>query len=309
MSRARVRGTQRKSHRVGTKRQTSADPIEETLYVRSKNPKHHRFIGVSLGGGKTDKTCLSVIEYYPLQRKIFLSRLFDRIKAEDQISADLQVHRLITQCPPPVESVSLDVPLQLPKCLTCVLDCPGYENCDEVEIQWMWKHYRAQLKRKSPARLFTPYTERCVEQYLATELEEPFHLPHALGANLAPLAARAHYITRRLTLPLVEVFPKLSLWRIGNALNMPKSHLRLYRHWEGGEESRGLVISRMMERNLAFIYDQDIRLLTESPQAFDSFICALTGMLDFLGYTEARPKGFPRKESWLAIPKKVFPWP
>jgi hypothetical protein len=313
MSRARVRGTQRKSHRVGAGRASSTgpigDPIEELLYVRSRNPKFHRFIGVSLGGGKTEKTCLSVIEYYPEQRKIFLSRLFDRIRSDGEISADLQIHGLITQCPPPVENVAFDVPLQLPKCQTCRLRCPGYEECQEPEILWMWKHYRSLAKKKSPLRLFTPYTERCVEQYLGSELEEPFHLPHALGANLAPLTARALFLARRLEFPLVEVFPKLSLWRIGNALNMPKSHLRFHRHWEGGNESRQLVIQRMMDKNLAFIYDQDIKLLIDSPQAFDSFLCALTGLLDFLGHTEPRPKGFPRRESWLSIPKRIFPWP
>lgn len=279
------------------------------MHTRSKSPKFHRFIGISLGGGKTDKTCLSVIEYYPVQGKIFLSRLFDRIKSEGEVSADLQIHRMITQCPPPVESVSFDVPLQLPKCVTCRKRCPGYEACDEPEIVWMWKHFNVQAKKKSPPRLFTPYTERCVEQYLASELEEPFHLSHALGANLAPLTARVHFITRRLKVPLVEVFPKLSLWRIGNALHIPKSHLRFHRHWEGGAESRQLIIDRMMDKNLAFIYDQDIKLLIESPQAFDSFLCALTGLLDYLGHTEPRPKGFPRSESWLSIPKKIFPWP
>lgn len=309
MSRARVRGTQRKSRRVGTQRQSSADPIEELLFVRSRNPKFHRFIGVSLGGGKTDKTCIAVIEYYPEQKKIFLGRLFDRIRSDGEMSADYQIHNLIAQCPPPVESVAFDVPLQLPRCQTCRLVCPGFEECQEPEILWMWKHYRSQAKKKSPPRLFTPYTERCVEQYLSSELEETFHLPHALGANLAPLTARAQFLTRRIDLPLVEVFPKLSLWRIGNALNMPKSHLRFHRHWEGGNESRRLIIQRMMDKNLAFIYDQDIKLLIDSPQAFDSFLCALTGLLDFLGHTEAKPKGFPRRESWLAIPKKIFPWP
>ena len=48
-----------------------------------------------MGGGKTDKTCLSILEYYPTQNKIFLSRLFDRIKTEGEVSADLQVHSLI----------------------------------------------------------------------------------------------------------------------------------------------------------------------------------------------------------------------
>lgn len=283
------------------------------MSATGKSPRFHRFIGVALGGGKTDKTCISVIDYYPVQRKIFLSRLFDKIKTEGENSADAQVIRLITQCPPPVESVAFDVPLQLPICLTCPhrcpTRCPGYEECQEPEILWMWKHYRAQVKKKSPPRLFTPYTERCVEQYLQTELEEPFHLSHALGANLAPLTARAQYLIRRLDLPVVEVFPKLSLWRIGNTLGLAKSHLRFHRHWEGGQSSRQTILNKMMDKNLAFIYDQDVKVLTESPQAFDAFVCALTGLLSFLGHCESRPKGFPRKESWIEIPKKIFPWP
>lgn len=287
MSRSRVRSSERKGRHL----------------------KSHHFIGISLGGGKTDKTCLSVIEYYPLQGKIFLSRLFDKIKSEGEVSADLQIHRLITQCPPPVESVAFDVPLKLPKCATCVLKCPGYESCTEPEIQWMWKRYRKNAKVKSPPRLFTPYTERCVEQYLQSELEETFHLSHALGANLAPLTARARFLTRRLKKTTIEIYPKLSLWRIGSALNMPKSDLRFHRHWESGHNSRRMILEKMMDRNLAFIYDQDVKILIESPQAFDSFLCALTGLLSYLGHCEPRPKGFPKSESWIEIPKKIFPWP
>lgn len=312
MSRPRVRSTQRKSRRVGTTKEAVARlEVGAPILSPRKAPKSHRFIGLSLGGGKTDKTCLSVIEYFPAQGKIFLSRLFDKIKTEGEVSSDLQIHRLIEQSPPSLESVSFDVPLQLPKCLICVhrSKCPGFEDCQEPEILWMWKHYRTHAPKKSPPRLFTPYTERCVEQYLKTELEEPFDLPHALGANLAPLTARAQYITRRLTVPVREVFPKLSLWRIGNSLNVPKSHLRFHRHWEGGQTSRQIILNKMMDKNLAFIYDQDVKTLVESPQAFDSFLCSITGLLSFLGHTEPRPKGFPRKESWIEIPKKIFPWP
>ena len=289
MSRTRVRGTQRKS--------------------RSVKLKLHRFFGVSLGGGKTDKTCLSVIEYYPQQRKLFLSRLYDKIRSEGEVSADLQITKIINECPPPVENVTFDVPLQLPYAL--LNSCKGvpFEECQDPAIRWMWDHWRKHGKKKKPQKLFTPYTERCVEQYLATELEEVFHLPHALGANLAPLTARAQYLTRLLDFTCLEAFPKLSLWRIGNSLNIPKSQLRFHRHWEGGAESRRLILDKMHDKNLAFIYDQDSKSLVESPQAFDSFLCALTGLLSFLGHTEPRPKGFPRRESWIEIPKKIFPWP
>ena len=309
MSRSRVRGTRSKSRSVTTHKEADLPTFAEFSSSGRKGPAFHRFIGLSLGGGKTDKTSLAVVEYYPVQRKIFLSRLFDKIKSESDVTADLQIHRLITQFPAPVESVSFDVPLQLPKCVTCRLKCPGYEACDQPEIEWMWKQYRSQTKKKGPPRVFTPYTERCVEQFLQTELEEPFHLQHALGSNLAPLTARAHYLTRRLKVPSLEVFPKLSLWRIGNALHLPKSQLRFHRHWESGQSSRQAVLNKMMEKNVAFIYDQDVKTLVDSPQAFDSLICALTGLLSFLGHCEPRPKGFPRRESWVEIPKKLFVWP
>lgn len=274
--------------------------------------KCHRFVGLSLGGGKTDRTAIAIIEYYPVQKKIFLSRILDKIRTEGEISADLQIHKLITEGTPSAENICFDVPLTLPKCLICPHRCKGYEECDEPEIQWMWKHYRANLpkKKKSPPKLFTPYTERCVEQYLQTELEEPFHLQHALGSNLAPLTARAQFIKRRLhKFKTLEVFPKLSLWRIGTILRLPESQLRLHRHWDSGPESRRSVLTKMVEKDLAFFYEQDVKHLVESPQAFDAFICALTGLLSFMGQCEARPKGFPKAEGWLEIPKKNFVWP
>jgi hypothetical protein len=294
MSKSRVRGARRRNRR-------SVGPsTRRALRV-------HRFIGLALGGGKTDKTCLSIIEYFPAQNKIFLARLFDRIKTEGEVSADLQIHSLIAQCPSPVESVAFDVPITLPHCLRCERSCPGVESCTQPSTQWMWKHYRGQEKTR-PKKLFTPYTERCVEKYIESELEEPFHIQHALGSNLAPLTARAQYITRRLQLPVIEVFPKTSLWRIGLSLHVAKSHLRAHRHWEGGAASRQAMIHRMMDRNLTFIYDQDVQTLVENAHAFDSFLCALTGWLAFQGLCEARPKGFPKSEGWIQIPKRGLVW-
>jgi hypothetical protein len=171
----------------------------------------------------------------------------------------------------------------------------------------MWKHYRAK-KTKGPKKLFTPYTERCVEQFLGSSLEEPFQMQHALGSNMAPLTARAQYIVRRLRTPVLEVVPKVSLWRIGMSLHVMRSHLRSYRHWDAGQASRQAMISKLMDRNLTFIYQDDVRVLTENPHAFDSFICALTGWLSFQGLCETRPKGFPKNEAWVQIPKRHLVW-
>ncbi len=313
MPKGRIRSTKRRSRKRSVRGTTKSVGDQNLAFSNEftlpnkKGPKVHRFIGIALGGGKTDKTCLSVIEYFPSQNKIFLSRLFDKIKTEGEISADFQIHNLISQCPSPVESVSFDVPLTMPYCLQCVRRCPGLEACNEPSTEWMWKNYRNK-KTKGPKKLFTPYTERCVEQYVETELEEVFHVQHALGSNLAPLTARAQYITRRLSLPTLEVFPKISLWRIGLSLHVLRSHLRSHRHWESGEGSRQAMLNRMMDRNLTFIYDQDVKVLTENAHAFDSFLCALTGWLSFQGMCEPRPKGFPKTEGWVQIPKQNLVW-
>lgn len=270
--------------------------------------KVHHIAGIALGGGKTDKTCLAMVEYYPEQKKIFLSRLFERIRTENEISADLQLHRLLAQVPGKLDLVAFDVPLSFPKCTECQLACPGFEECSEVEIQWMWKQQRKLNEGKKPKKIFTPYTQRPVELYLAGELEEVFHLPHALGSNVAPLTARARFVARRLQTPTIEVFPKLSVWRIGKALQVARSHLLFHKHSTGGDESRRIFLSRLVERGLAFLYEQDVRAMVENNQAFEAFIGALTAVMNFAGQCEPRPKDFPAGEAWIAIPSTSLKW-
>jgi hypothetical protein len=264
--------------------------------------KVHRFLGLALGGGKTDRTCLAMIEYFPKQDKVFLSRLFEKIQTRGDVSGDLELHSLI-ESSGDVESLAFDVPLTWPKCIRCRLKCPGYETCEQPEILWMWKQQRKKAEEKKTKRLFTPYTERCVELYLQTELEAAFHMSHALGANIAPLTARAHFVLRRLKLSAIEVYPRLSVYRIGKRIGVPKQHLQYQRHSDAGEEARRVFLDKMMTQNMIFIYEQDRKLLIENHQAFDAFICAFTAVCSFRGLCEPRPKDFPKAEGWIAIPK------
>ena len=69
--------------------------------------------------------------------------------------------------------------------------CQG--NCQRGVLDEVMRVGGAEQNDRGRARkLFTPYTERCVEQYLATAFDEPFHVQQALGANMAPLTARAN---------------------------------------------------------------------------------------------------------------------
>lgn len=262
----------------------------------------HRFIGISLAGGKSDKACVAVLEYYPDNKKIFLSRLFEKIKSEEKISGDLKIHELIEQNLETTKFVAFDTPWNLPNCMVCRLKCPGYENCHEPHIEWMWHHQDDKQKKKRPKRLFTPYTQRCVEMYVQTELEETFVLHHAMGANSAPLLARAHFIQRRLSAKCIEVSPRLTLWRLGKALGIMKSHLRSHRAAFGGEDSRSQILQCLNEQNIAFIYHQDLKQMIENNHAFEAFLCGFTAFMKYKGLTEKRPSGFPKTEDWIEFP-------
>lgn len=260
-----------------------------------------RFVGVSLSGGKSDRACVSIIDYYPDQGKIFLSKLIEKIKAEEFISADLKIHEIITQYQDQIKSVAFDVPLSLPKCITCKLQCPGYETCSEKEIKYIRNLYQKNDSKKKPKKMYTPYTQRCVEAYLASS-EDEVDIQHALGSNLAPLAARGLFISRRLKLKSLEVNPKLSVWRLGQALRVNKTHLKVYRNSVGGEEARTAFLHLMSEKWSVFFYQQDFKILADNFHAFDSFICAYTAYLNHQAETEKPPVGFPAAERFIEIP-------
>ncbi len=125
---------------------------------------------------------------------------------------------------------------------------------------------------------------------------------------MAPLLARAYFIRRRLKIKAIEVQPQLSLWRIGKALHIQKSYLKFHKHQIGGDEARMAILKEMVRREIAFLYEQDVRLMVESASAFDAFICAMTAVLKFKGLCEKRPKDFPNGAGWIEIPKENIIW-
>lgn len=288
MRKVRVQGSSRKTRFSNVK--------------KSSETKSIRFIGISLSGGKSDKACVATLEYFPDQKKMFLVRVIEKIKAEESISADLKIHELLHQYGSNIESIAFDVPLTLPKCLTCNLKCPGYETCDVEEIEFIRSLYQSQHDKKKPKKMYTPYTQRALESYLA-HLEPNFDFQHALGANLAPMTARAHFISRRLKIPQIEVQTKLSVWRIGNQLKINKSNLKIYRNSVGGETSRGLLLDGFESKLNVFFYEQDKKMLKDNFHAFEAFICSYVGFLRYRNETQPRPKDFPSKEIWAEIPK------
>lgn len=270
---------------------------------RASTPlKYHRFIGISLGGGKSDRTAITVLEYYVHQKKLLVSRVLDRLKTEGELSSDLKLHEYVQQFKSDVELVGLDVPLTLPKCFHCQLTCPGYEFCEEEEILWMWKQFRQIAEVKKNARMFTPYTRRCAEVYWGHELEGNWALGDALGSNQAPLLARGRFICRRWEYPVIEAIPRLSLMRWAAKHRVSKVQLKSHRHALNGADARAYLVRQMAEHLDIFFYDQDKQLFSDHLVAFDSLWVALTAFWKFQKQCEPRPKTFPKNEGWIEVP-------
>jgi predicted nuclease with RNAse H fold len=271
---------------------------------KKKKFKVIKFAGLTLGGGKGRKTCLAIIEYYVKEKKLFLSQLYDKIEESEKLSADSKIVQILEKHKKELHSVAIDAPLKMPKCMRCRLKCPGHEKCQEPEIKWMWKWHKNREPSKRPNKIFTPYTERCVEQYISSEIQPDLATDHALGSNRAPLAARAMYLKRRIKdTQVIEVMPKVSLWRLGQEMGVSKAKLLKYKTVTHGPEIRQIFLDRWTEGDLSFIYHRDFKLMVKDAFAFESFIAAYTAFLKSKGLCEKRPKGFPKSEAWIAIPK------
>lgn len=274
----------------------------------SNQLKFDRFLGLALSGGKTDRTALAVLEYYSGYKKLFLTRIIDSFETSPEVSQDQNLFEELKSWELQTRYLCYNVALEAPKCFRCNLKCPGYEVCKEPEIRWLWKQYEKRKKSKSKLKLFTPYTERCAEYYLASELEEPFFPSSAMGANMAPLLARARFLQRRLHFESIEAYARLSFWRMGAKLGIRANRLRKYPTAFEGEEIRQEFITHLLESSGIFIYEQDRRLVIESHPAFEALICALTAYLKHLNQCELPPKDFPVSEPWIEHPLKNFTW-
>lgn len=266
------------------------------------------FLGLSLSGGKKTKTCLTVIEYFPSEQKVFLRYLYDKIGKSKTKSSDEELIAMIDNIGKGAKSLSVDVPVQLPICSRCRLKCPGVAKCRQKEVQWMRDKYIRLNEKSRPKKVVTPYTERCQDFFLTYELDEKFSPGHGLGANLAPLAARMQFLEKQLTVPVKEVFPRASLWRVGRSLGISKSALRFHKHAIDGDQARARILDELIRQDIAFLYVQDVRMMIENSWAFDSFICALTGLLDHMKQCEPRPKGYPKSAKWVSVPRKEIDW-
>ena len=274
-----------------------------------------RYLGLELAGAKNPKTSLAVLEYYPREQKVFLLDVYDRISGHDDQTGDEALLETIEEATSNeqnrVARIGVNVPIELPPCIACVRrQCLGSGGCADPAAKWMRETARRAAETDElglNVLEVTPYTQRAFEIWaryrVLPELHPDlrFEIDEALGGTRAPLTARMHYLRRRLgDLPIVEVWPKLTISTIAQAFDLPKRLILNYRKPEEGYSARVELLESIATRKGVFIYDRDLKKLGQSLAAFDSFLCAYTAVLVDRDMTVKAPKGFPKGSSWVA---------
>ena len=275
-------------------------------------------MGLDLSGAKNQKTVIAALEFYPREKKIFLLDLYDKIApavsaaepspaGSDEGLLEL-IDELVENLPSKSVKMGVNVPLVLPPCITCTRKkCPLPDKCTVSAVKWMRQFSE---DTDNAHKIFTPYTQRPVELWLRYEVLEKMNtvkgidVDETLGGNRAPLSARMHFLQRHLqSLDLLEVWPKLSLLLLARHAGVSRRIIQTYRHLEEGLTAREELLDVIAETFQVFVYERDIRKLSQNLAAFDAFICALTALLAAQGLCEKMPAHFPHSSGWIHIPQ------
>lgn len=279
-----------------------------------------RFVGISLGGAKSDRTCLTVIDWYRKQDKAFLIDIFESIGPQNSITDDHHRHELTadqvlldllkelmrSEHHTGIKTIAVDAPLTLPPCLIdCSHSCDGYEKCKKPEVKWMKQIYKKTKESLPKLKHFTPYSQRPVEMYFRYlyPTEELFQ-DETIGANLAPQAARMQYLKTRLQKQnLIEVWPKLTIFSMLKPLKLSKRDFHFYRNVEKGMHVRSKILEHLVSRVGIFIYDRDHKKLISNIAAFESFVCAYVALEEVRGNTVKFKSDLPIDTGWVVVPE------
>lgn len=270
-----------------------------------------KYLGLELAGAKNQKTAIAVIEYFPKGNKTFLLDIYDRLPSGDQALLEL----IDELRPSGIARMGVNVPLELPPCMTCTKkSCLLPQGCQVESVKWM-RELTARVARSTAqdkdirVHEFTPYTQRPVELWIRYEVlpklpvSHRFEIDEALGGNKAPLTARMHYLKKHLRdIHLSEAWPKLTMAVVAQQLGISKRIVSRYRHLEEGMHAREEIIAALSEESRIFIYDRDVRKLSQSLAAFDAFLCSYTALLYDLKMCAEIPDDYPTEAGWVEYP-------
>lgn len=271
-----------------------------------------RIVGLELGGGKSGRTAIVLLEYFPRQRKIFLREQIAHVGASSNQFGDEVLIEHLRRLKPLF--IAVNAPLTLPPCVQCpIRDCAGFRDCRSKPVRWM--HEEATRARIPIPKHPTPYTQRPLDVYLRTRVQPRFQqdlfLEESLGAGRAPLAMRMQYIRARFPKQkFLETQPRLALFGIAEWFGLTARELRKYREPEVGMEYRHGILDRV-QHDLTrkkvphlFLYEAELSLLAEELPSFQALLSGLMVVYQREGLLEKPDADFDAAWGWVAMPRR-----
>lgn len=275
------------------------------------------FIGVSLGGARSDRTCIVVLGLNSKTAQFYWSDFYEGIGPKlsashlenpDQIFIEL-IHEIAADSKKNqsfIQSIAVDSPLSLPPCFpACLEECNGYEDCAKPSVRWMNEECLRQRAENPKVKYFTPYTQRPVDLHFKYSGIPVEVLPdETLGSNSAPVAARAQYLRKRLSaFQWIEVWPKFSIYSLQNFLGIQLHECLAYRDVEEGLKMRKKIFNQIVIRTGLVIETAESDKCVANVHLLEAFICAWVGILHFMGKTVQHPKHLPLSSGWIEVPQ------
>ncbi len=287
-------------------------PKRENMNPKIRKAK--RYLGLELMGAKNPKTALAIIEYYPKEHKIFLLDIHEKLGSRNGQDSDTQLIGIVNNMKKDIAKIGVNVPITLPPCATCTRKtCPLPEKCTVPSVKWMRSISKRNPKKSFNHNIksdFTPYTQRPVELWVKwrvfSTISEFFYfdIDEALGGSKAPLTARMQFIKRHIPEKLLlETWPKLTVSVLSQKLKIGHKTFRDYRQIEVGPQSRMQILEQVTKDSGIFIYENDLRILSENLSTFDAFLCAYMALLHDLNHCEKIPHNFPVSSGWIWYPE------
>jgi hypothetical protein len=268
-----------------------------------------RFLGLELGGSR--RTALVCLEYHPRERRVYHYETAAHVVGSREETADEKLLRTINDLAP--DLIAVDAPLTFPPCaFGCERKCAGVDGCEKASVLWMREE--CARRRWSKAKFPAPYTHRPVDLLMRGRWQDdtPVTVPseEAMGSGRAPITVRMNYLRQRLLCKeLVEVSPRFALAGFADWYGMSVRELRRARDIEHGAENRFTILNKMAERThheqipQLNLFMTEVVALAKDLDAFDAFLCALTGVYSELNLLEPLEELRP-EWGWVARPRK-----
>ena len=278
--------------------------------------KSQRILGLELGGGKSGRTSLVLLEYYPKDKKVFVSERVPNVAATATRYGDEVLLDHLRKLKP--ARIGVNAPLSLPPCVRCRYpECGGYRECSYAPVRWM--HEEAVRAKIPVLKHPTPYTQRPVDVFLRTRVQPRYgidlFIEESLGAGRAPLAARMQYLQSQIGKKLfLETSPRLALVGIADWYGVTARELRRYRLPEDGVEHRRHILVKLQEDLTAFglpqlfLYEAEAQEIAESLPCFQALLSGFMVVCADAGFLRDRDPDFEKSWSFVAIPRPRAEW-